>query len=87
MFTCSVSGEHFRVALYKATIMAPNNTTNEEQKTVAVNRHPDWFNKPLFTELSLPGKLKHLFKQPLAKPWQNLHTTTQADLESTNNNC
>ncbi len=83
MFTGSVAGDYFKVALYKATVMEqPNNTTNEEQKTVAVNRHPEWDNQSLFTELSLPGKIKHLSKQPTAKPWLNLHTTTQADPET-----
>ena len=64
-----------------------NNMPNEEQKTISVNKHPEWGNQPLIDEISLPEKLKHLSKQPPANPCQNLHTTTQVDPESTNTDC
>lgn len=62
-------------------------TSNEKQKTIAINKHHQAGNQPLMDEVSLPEKLKHLSKHPPTRPWQNLHTETQAPSESTDNNC
>ena len=62
-------------------------TPDKEQKTVALNKHPEVANQPPIDEVSLPEKLRHLSKHPHTSPWQNLHTETQAQSESTNTKC